>query len=67
MSVNDNGVALNTVVSPTVTDERLKAPACTCFFLLMRVSPAGSKKQVNTKQRYYNAGRRALIFEKEGR
>lgn len=31
MSVNDNGVALNTIVSPTVTGGGLKSTACTLW------------------------------------
>lgn len=35
MSVNDNGVGLNTTVSPAVTDKRLRSTAYTWLLLLL--------------------------------
>lgn len=65
MSVNDNGVALNTIVSPSVTDEGLKSTACTRFPLLTYISLAGRVKPADGMERFYNVGGRALICEKK--
>lgn len=67
VSVNDNGVGLNTVVSPALSpmkDLNL-LPAHASYGSLMSPGQAGGAQQVNGVESFHNVGGRTLICEEE--